>query len=192
MTVVAPVAGASAIVPVVFGLLRGDRPTLAQNAGIALALGGVLLASREHDAERGGRRFAAGAGLALLAAIGFGCYFPFMHAAGEADFWWASLAFRVTSFSLIATAVALTRTQVGIPRNDLPLIAFVGIGDTLGNVLFAAAAGRGLVSVTSVLASLYPIVTVALARLVLHERIDRSQQLGVGAALVGIVLISAG
>ena len=192
MSVVAPVAGASAVIPVVFGLARGDRPTLAQDVGIALALGGVLLASREHDEEGGGRRFAAGAGLALLAAVGFGCYFPFMHAAGEADFWWASLAFRTTSLTVIATTVLLTRTRVGVPRVDLPLIAFVGVGDTLGNLLFAAAAGRGLVSVTSVLASLYPIVTVALARVVLHERIDRSQQLGVGAALAGIALISAG
>jgi drug/metabolite transporter (DMT)-like permease len=191
MSVVAPVAGASAALPVLFGFATGDRPSRWQDAGILLALLGVFLASREHQ-EGVGRRFAAGFGLALLAALGFGCYFPFMHAAGEADFWWASLLFRTTSATLITTAVAATRTKVGVPRADVLLIALVGVGDTLGNVLFAAASGRGLVSVTSVLASLYPIVTVVLARFVLQEQVDRLQQFGVGATLAGVALISAG
>jgi drug/metabolite transporter (DMT)-like permease len=62
----------------------------------------------------------------------------------------------------------------------------------LGNVLFAASAGFGLVSITSVLASLYPIATVVLARVVLSERVDRGQEVGIGATLAGVVLISAG
>jgi drug/metabolite transporter (DMT)-like permease len=191
MSVVAPVAGVSAVVPVIVGFASGDRPSPLQDAGMALALVGVLFASREHQ-EGEGRRFAAGIGLALLAAVGFGGYFPFMHAAGEADFWWASLLFRFTSLAIIATAVVATRTPIGVPRRDFALVAFVGVGDTLGNVLFAAASGHGLISVTSVLASLYPIVTVVLARLVLHERIDRAQRLGVVGTLGGVALISAG
>jgi drug/metabolite transporter (DMT)-like permease len=191
MSVVAPVAGMSAAIPVVVGFASGDRPSVLQDIGIPIALAGVLLASREHQ-EGVGRRFAAGAGLALLAAVGFGGYFPFMHAAGDADFWWASLVFRSTSLLVVATAVAITRTRVGVPRADLTLVAFVGIGDTLGNVLFAAASHYGLVSVTSVLASLYPIVTVILARFVLDERVDRSQRLGIAGTLAGVALISAG
>ena len=66
------------------------------------------------------------------------------------------------------------------------------IGDTLGNVLYAASASHGLVSVTSVLASLYPVVTVVLARVVLGERVDRVQDAGIVATLAGVVLISAG
>ena len=73
--------------PVIFGIATGDRPVDAPVAGIAAALVGVALASREQ--QEGERRVAAGVGLALLAAIGFGCYFPPMHAAGDADFWWA-------------------------------------------------------------------------------------------------------
>ena len=191
MSVVAPVAGVSAVVPVIVGFLSGDRPSPWQNLGMVLALVGVLLASREHQ-EGGGRRFAAGAGLALLAAIGFGGYFPFMHAAGKADFWWASLLFRSTSLLIIVVAVALTRTQVGVPRADLLVVALVGIGDTLGNALFAAASQYGLVSVTSVLASLYPIVTIVLAQFVLREHVARSQQIGIGATLAGVALLSAG
>jgi len=70
-------------------------------------------------------------------------------------------------------------------------VVAVGLGDTLGNVLFAAAASQGgLESLTSVLASLYPVVTVMLAAVVLHERIARVQRLGAALALAGIVLIS--
>ena len=191
MSVVAPVAGVSAVVPVVVGFASGDRPSPAQDVGMGVALVGVLLASRER--QEGGRKgFAAGVGLALLAAIGFGGYFPFMHAAGDADFWWASFVFRMVTTSIVVVSVLATRAAVGVPRADLLVVALVGIGDTLGNVLYAAASGRGLVSVTSVLASLYPIVAVVLARIVLHERVDRSQEVGILATLAGVVLISAG
>ena len=190
MSVVAPIAGVSAAVPVTVGLATGDRPSALQIAGIVLALAGVGLASREH--QEGGTRVAAGAGLALLAAVGFGGYFVPMHYAGDADFWWASLIFRSTSFAVIAIAVVASRRSVRMRAGDVWFVAAVGVGDTLGNVLFAASSGYGLVSVTSVLASLYPLVTVALARLVLRERVDRGQQAGAVATLAGIVLISSG
>ena len=157
---------------------------------MACALVGVVLASLEP--QEGSRRVAAGAGLALLAAIGFGCYFPPMHAAGKADFWWASLVFRTTSFVLIALAALAARRSVRVSRRDAVYVSAVGIGDTLGNVLYAASASHGLVSVTSVLASLYPVVTVVLARVVLDERVDRVQDAGIVATLAGVVLISAG
>ena len=190
MSVVAPIAGISAIVPVTVGLATGDSPSAAQIAGIFVALIGVGLASREH--QSGQRRVAAGVGLAFLAALGFGGYFVPMHAAGEADFWWASLVFRATSFMLIAIAAVTARRSVSISRRDAVYVSAVGIGDTLGNVLYAASASHGLVSVTSVLASLYPVVTVVLARVVLGERVDRVQDAGIVATLAGVVLISAG
>src|SRR5919201_1997394 len=103
MSVVAPIAGISAAVPVVVGFASGDRPSPLKIVGMVCALAGVYLAAREP--ERRGTRVAAGVGLALLAALGFGGYFPFMHAAGRADFWWASLYFRMTSTSVIVLAV---------------------------------------------------------------------------------------
>jgi drug/metabolite transporter (DMT)-like permease len=189
MSVVAPIAGISAAVPVMFGIATGDRPSPWQWLGIAAALGGVFLASREPG--RGGK-VAAGVGLALLAAIGFGGYFPPMHAAGEADFWWASLFFRMTSSAIILAAVAIRRPSLAVAPIQVPLLALIGIGDMLGNLLFAAASTSGLVSITSVLASLYPIVTVVLARLVLRERVARSQEAGIALTLAGVALISAG
>jgi drug/metabolite transporter (DMT)-like permease len=190
MSVVAPIAGVSAAVPVAVGLATGDRPSRLQIVGIVVALTGVALASREH--QEGERRVAAGAGLALLAALGFGGYFVPMHAAGEADFWWASLIFRATAFSVVALTALAARSSVRVSRGDAAFVAVVGLGDMLGNVLFAASSQHGLVSVTSVLASLYPIVTVVLARIVLSERVDRGQEAGIVATLVGVVLISIG
>jgi len=72
----------------------------------------------------------------------------------------------------------------------LAVVLLVGIGDTLGSFLFAAASGYGLVSVTSVLASLYPVVTVALAAVVLKERVAGLQRVGVVLTLTGVVLIA--
>jgi drug/metabolite transporter (DMT)-like permease len=190
ISIVAPIAGISAIVPVIVGIASGDRPSPWQLLGMAAALVGVFLAAREPG--RGGTRFAAGVGLAMLAAVGFGGYFPFMHAAGNADFWWASLIFRLTSSSVILAAVAVRRPHVGVPRRVLPWLALIGFGDMFGNLLFAAASSSGLVSITSVLASLYPIVTVVLARIVLSERVARSQEAGIGLTLAGVALISAG
>ena len=189
MSVVAPIAGASAIVPVVFGIATGDRPRGVQLAGIASAIVGVALASREQQA--GDRRVAAGAGLAVLAAIGFGFYFPPMHAAGAADPWWSSFVFRLTSGVIVLTAVLLRRPAIRLGGWPLAVVVGVGCGDTLGNLLFAASSGHGIVSLTSVLASLYPIVTVALAAIVIKERIAGIQRVGVALTLLGVGLISA-
>jgi drug/metabolite transporter (DMT)-like permease len=189
MSVVAPIAGASAIVPVVFGIATGDRPTTVQLAGVACAIAGVTLASMEHQ-DGGERRLAAGVGLAVLAAVGFGFYVPPMHAAGSVDPWWSSLLFRISSFAIVASTVRVRHASVRIGGWPLVVVLAVGLGDTLGNLLFAVSSGHGLVSLTAVLASLYPIVTVVLAALVLHERIDRSQRAGVALTLAGVALIA--
>ena len=73
-----------------------------------------------------------------------------------------------------------------------PLLVGVGVGDTGATLLYAAATTRGLLSVVAVLASLYPVVIVVLARTVLSERVARPQLLGVAVALAGVALISAG
>jgi drug/metabolite transporter (DMT)-like permease len=173
---------------VIFGIATGDNPSVPQVAGIACALAGVGLASIEH--HEGSPRVAAGVGLALLAAVGFGFYFPWMHAAGKVDFWWASLVFRATALLLLAAVVAARPVPLRLRPRDLVVVFAVGIGDTLGNVFFAASSSRGLVSLTSVLASLYPVVTVVLAASVLHERVARMQRAGIALTLTGVVLIS--
>jgi drug/metabolite transporter (DMT)-like permease len=188
ISVVAPIAGVSAIVPVIYGIATGDSPSALQLTGVACALCGVALASIEH--HEGSRRIAAGAGLALLAAAGFGFYFPWMHAAGKVDFWWASLVFRTVALLLVAAVVAQQRAPMKVSKRDLAIVCAIGIGDTIGNLLFAASSGKGLISLTAVLASLYPVVTVLLAASVLRERVAPLQRAGIALTLAGVVLIS--
>jgi drug/metabolite transporter (DMT)-like permease len=188
MSVVAPIAGASAIIPVIFGIATGDRPKAVQLAGIGCAIVGVVCASREQTEGRG--RMAAGVGLALLAALGFGFYFPPMHAAGSADPWWAAFVFRTTSVAIVVAAVLVRRPALRLGRTTFAVVLAVGCVDMLGNLLYAASSAHGIVSLTSVLASLYPIVTVVLAAVVLKERIAGIQRLGVMLTLAGVVLIS--
>jgi drug/metabolite transporter (DMT)-like permease len=188
MSVVAPIAGVSAVIPVIFGIATGDNPSPTQIAGMVCALVGVGLAAVEHS--DGQRRVAAGVGLALLAALGFGFYFPWMHAAGKVDFWWASLIFRTTALLIITAAVAVRRPSLRVSRREFLIVVAIGIGDTIGNVLYAASSGHGLVSLTAVLAALYPFVTVLLAAAVLHERVALTQRAGIVLTLTGVVLIS--
>jgi drug/metabolite transporter (DMT)-like permease len=189
LSIVAPIAGAGAAIPVIWGLAQGDHPSVYQELGFAAALMGVILASFERRPDAA--RLAAGVGWAAIAMVAFGGYYIPMHAASHADFLWAAFVFRLTSTTLIGAAWLVFRPP-SARRADLPVLTAVGVLDTGGNVFFTAASARGLVSVVSILASLYPVVTVLLARAVLHERVHRSQELGIVLALVGIVLISAG
>jgi drug/metabolite transporter (DMT)-like permease len=189
LSVVAPIAGAGAAIPVVWGIVSGDNPSAYQLVGFAAALTGIVLSSWERRPEAA--RLAAGAGWAALAMLAFGGYYIPMHAASHEDFLWPAFVFRLTSTTIIALAwLALRPPRAS--RADLPALAAIGILDTGGNVLFAAASTRGLVSVVSILASLYPVATVLLARAVLEERVHRTQELGIALALAGIVLVSAG
>jgi drug/metabolite transporter (DMT)-like permease len=193
MSVVAPISATAAIVPLVVGIATGDRLSALQLLGVTLALAGVALASRE-EAEEAARdtRIAAGVGLALISALGFGSFFVAMDAASEADPAWALCVNRMTSVSAISTAVLVFRPGLKLGGGDVRTLVAIGLLEMGANGLFALATTKGLVSVVSVLASLYPVVTVALAQLFLGERIHRLQQSGVVLVLVAVGLISAG
>jgi drug/metabolite transporter (DMT)-like permease len=137
-------------------------------------------------------RVAAGAGLALLAALGIGSFLVALDAASEGGVAWALLAQRSVCLGLVLAAAAVVRPDTSFSRVDLAPLVAIGALDMAANALFAVASTRGLVSVVSVVASLYPVTTVVLARLLLGERIAAAQQLGVVAALSGVVLITAG
>jgi drug/metabolite transporter (DMT)-like permease len=191
ISIVAPIAAVGAIVPVVFGIATGDEVSRLQLLGFVLALSGVALASFERQ-ENGQARLATGVPWAIMAVIGFGGYYVPMHEASGQDFLWAAFVFRSTLGVLAFAAWLVLRPPVRPARGHLGAIAMIGILDTAGNMLFAGAASVGEVSVVSVLATLYPVTTVALAAIVLSERLDRLQLAGVVAALTGVVLISAG
>jgi drug/metabolite transporter (DMT)-like permease len=190
ISVVAPIAGAAAVVPVAYGLLIGDRTSHVQQVGFAVVIAGVVFTSLERQPDAG--RWAAGAGFGVVATLAFGVYFILLHAGAGDDFLWPAFLFRVVSTSLVWLAVLSSGTGLGAAPAVLPTLVAIGIFDTGGNTLFAAASTHGEVSVTSVLASLYPVVTVLLARHRLRERIHRVQELGVVLTVAGIVMVSTG
>jgi drug/metabolite transporter (DMT)-like permease len=195
MSIVAPISATGVAIPVLVGLAGGERPGALQVAGIVLACGGVVLAAREPpsddaEARRAGR---ASIGLALVAAVGFGTFFAGMDRAEEtADVAWVLLAARTAAVLLIVLAALALRPRLPTVPATIGAIAAVGVFDLLANLLFVLAAGRGLLSVVGVLGSLYPAVTVLLARFVLHERLSRTQGAGVAITLAGVVALAAG
>jgi len=191
MSVVVPLAAVAAAIPVIWGLAQGDRVSFLQELGFVAALGGGLMTSLERRGDRA--RFASGTGWAVLALLGFGCYYIPLHASATHDWLWPSLIFRIVSVTLVWSALLVTRQRARGVRPHLLVLAAVGLLDSGGNTLFAAASSsHGLLSVVSVLASLYPMVTVLLAKFALGERVERTQDVGVIVTLAGVVLISAG
>jgi drug/metabolite transporter (DMT)-like permease len=190
MGIVAPVSAVAAVIPFAVGIGSGERPGALQVGGIVLALAGVAVASREPSASGGGRT--AGIGLALLAALGFGLYFVFADRAADESVPFAVATARGVSLA-VAFAVALAVGASLRPgRSFLPALVVIGLCDVGANMLFSLATTHGYLSIVSVLSALYPVATVTLAALVLHERIAPSQRAGVAAALAGAALITAG
>jgi drug/metabolite transporter (DMT)-like permease len=190
MGIVAPISAVAAVIPFAVGIGSGERPGALQVVGIVVALGGVAVASREPAHLGGGR--ADGIGLALLAALGFGLYFVFADRAAHESVPYAVATARGASLLLALVAALAVGASLRPGRAALPVLAAVGLCDVGANMLFSLATTRGYLSVVSVLAALYPVVTVGLAALVLHERVARTQRLGVVGALAGAAMITAG
>jgi drug/metabolite transporter (DMT)-like permease len=191
MGIVGPITTTAAIAPVAYGLARGERPSALQAVGVALAVLGVAGAALERVPETASRRIGAGVGFALLAAACFGGALIGLSRAAPGGIAWAVWIMRIAALPF-ALALAFALGGQKPSRRMWKLLVGVGVGDTGATLLYAAATTRGLLSVVAVLASLYPVVIVVLARTLLNERIARSQLLGVAVALAGVALISAG
>ncbi len=191
MSVVAPTAALSGTVPVAWGLLSGERPSAIQLVGVGVAIAGIVLAARTPD--HGGERSSRGLGLALIAAITLGAFVILLDGAGRSDPAWGSLMVRTGAISVLGVAFLVRRPSLRMRAPDAGRLGLLGLLDNGANLAFASAADAGgLLALTSVLGSLYPVATVVLARSVLHERLARLQTVGVAAALGGVVLIAAG
>ena len=192
VSVVAPVAAMGVAVPVAVGLLRGEAPSALQAAGLAVGLVGIAAAVRESPAEGTVAVPARSVLLAALAGLGFGAFFVGIDSAASRDALWATAATRVGGCAVIAVVALALPRQVVLSRPLLPVLILIGLLDAAANGLFAFATTHGLLSLVSVAGSLYPVVTILLARLVLGERLSRLQQGGVGLAIAGVALIAAG
>jgi drug/metabolite transporter (DMT)-like permease len=192
MGVVAPIAATGALVPVVVGLLRGEAPSRLQVAGIVVALVGVVLASGPELSGGAARRPLL---LAVVAAVSFGSVAALIAegSKGPAGAGLVSLlVMRAASVTALGLVLAVRRPPVAGVRAGAPALAAIGVLDLGANASFAYASRQGLLSVVAVLASLYPVVTVLLAREVHGERLARVQVLGASGTLLGVALLSAG
>ncbi|HEY2596583.1 MAG TPA: DMT family transporter [Chloroflexota bacterium] len=192
-SVAAPISATGAALPVVFGLVRGEPTTTLQEVGMLCALLGVIAASRTGEEQAHlGRNARLGIACAVLAAFGFGGFFILLHEASTQDVLWAVSVQRATGFTVLTLLVVARHPPMAIRPRDVPALLLVGSLDQLANVLYGFASTLGLVSLSAVLASLYPLMTVILARVVLDERISRLQTSGVALALAGVALVAGG
>jgi drug/metabolite transporter (DMT)-like permease len=192
MSVVAPAAAAAPVVPVAVGILLGELPAPIQGAGLVFAVVGIVAVSRERSTVKAASAaVTASVAFGLLSAIGFGAFFVAMDAASEGSVPWALMVSRATAVSIFAAAMVASRTRLDVPPAELPSIGLIGVLVIAADSMYAIASTQGLLSIVAVLSSLYPIVTIGLARVYLNEHIDRLRQAGIAAVFVGVVGISA-
>jgi drug/metabolite transporter (DMT)-like permease len=207
MSIVAPISACGAIVPVAAALLTGNQPGTLAALGVLTAITGIVLVSRPSPAPPGPAAIRANRGrsgrvvaMALGAALGFGLFYVFVDAgtAGSRGApLWVIAGARTSSLAILATLAlvsGLGRRGRGPalrwPGRRIGPVALIGIGDTGANLLFAHAAIGGNLAVVGVLASLYPVATVVLARWLLGERLSGGQNAGVVLALTGVGLLA--
>jgi drug/metabolite transporter (DMT)-like permease len=193
MSIVAPITATSVALPVLVGLATGDTLTAVVAAGLVVASVGVLLASREEveEVERRGPNRPAII-LALIAAVGFGGYFIFADIAADGSILWLLAIGRLAACPVIIALALHQRARLTFDRRDTGHVVAIGAVDLTATGLYGVATTMGALSVVSVVGSLYPVVTVLLARGVLGERISRIQAVGVSLAFTGVALVSAG
>jgi drug/metabolite transporter (DMT)-like permease len=193
ISVVAPIGATGALVPVLVAIGLGERPSALQALGIPLAVLGVALAAaRSAPAAGAPQQVRAGIALSLTAALTYGTFLTLFAAAAEDGPATAVLTSRTALLVATAAALLLLRQQMTVPLRALPRVALPGLLLFVGTASYGIATSTGLVSVVTVLATLNPVITVGLAVLVLGERLAPRQQLGVAAALVGVILLAAG
>lgn len=194
MTVVAPLtAVTSAGVPVVAGALMGERPSTGALAGVGLALVAVLLVSAEPGSTV--RQAAAGLRsratlLALTAGAGFAGFFILLERTDASAGLWPLASARAASVTMLAVLAVAAGARLGRGSGTLVLVLAAGALDMAANVLYLVAVRGGMLTLVAVVASLYPVSTVLLARVVLAERLTPPQVLGLGAAAAGVGLIA--
>jgi drug/metabolite transporter (DMT)-like permease len=191
MNIISPVTAVlAAIVPVIFGVLVGERPRLGAWFGILLGIGAVLLVSRTTADHPHGRIAFRVLAAALVAGVGFGLYFIFLARAGDDSGLWPLVISRGASAAAIVPLAARARSFARIRGRMLGYTLAAGALDAFANMFFLLASRAGLLSVASVLTSLYPAVTVLLAVGLLHEHVSRVQRAGLTLAAAAIVLIT--
>jgi drug/metabolite transporter (DMT)-like permease len=194
MGVVAPVSGVgAALVPVVVGVGTGERPALLAWLGIAAALPAIWLVAREPAPPPGEARASRGTALldGVLAGTGFGVLFAALGQVPE-ESGFLPLALNQVVGGVVVVAVALTLRQAWVPREPAAALGLVcGVLGATASGLFLLATQTGLLTLASVVTSLYPGVTVLLAAWLLRERVHGTQGVGLVLCAAAVALIAA-
>ena len=197
MGLVAPVAAVlSAAIPTVVSAWREGFPGWRHVAGFVLAVIGVWLISRTETGKSSGddkdedRKRPEGLGLAVLAGCGFAGFYLCIHQAGNGSALWLSACSRLASLAVTAAIVVFGGFIRALPLPVAGIATAAGILDIAGSVAFIRASQLGRLDSAVVLSSLYPAVTVVLARIFLHEHFSRTRTLGMLAALVAVPMIA--
>lgn len=201
MSVVAPVSAVtSALVPLVFGLLDGERPGGVALLGALLALPAILLISREPGDPRGSDELdvpprtttplqvLAGS---IAAGVGFGAFFVLISRSADSSGLWPLASARAVAVPVVGVALLVGRS-VPLERTGLRLAMGAGAFDIGANTMFLLASRHGMLSLVGVIGSMYPASTVVLARAVLDERLARHQLIGLGLAVGSLVAVTIG
>jgi len=189
MGVVSPISTLSAVIPLSFAFVSGERPTIIQIAGMGIALLGAFCAS--------GPDIVNGLPIKPLlfglgAALGFGIALAFMAQGSKTSSLMTMTSMRVISVSICILIALRYRTIGGFGKSDIKILVVIGVTDFVANLLLGVATTKGLVSVAMVLGGLFPIVTSLLAFKFLHERLHKAQYLGIFLAVAGVSIISIG
>lgn len=205
---VAPIAATEGIIPLAVGLFEGDRPSAPALAGIVVVLAGVVLAARprrEADHREQGTSQTQSVVLAVIAAVCFGLFVVAIKGASHGGALWAVTLSRLSTVTVLGTAFVVmgggprrvnlgwlrtARTRLDALRADMPALVSVGALDVGASAMFAVAATNGALSVIGVLGSAYPVVTIVLAGVFMHERLGGWQRLGTLGTLTGLALIA--
>jgi drug/metabolite transporter (DMT)-like permease len=202
MGIVSPVAAViGAAIPVVVGLLQGDRPGTAAYVGMVLAVVAIVTVGLEPQAPTDDSRHQKVSTKALLLAIasgiGIGGFMAVISQAPDDSGLWSVVWARGTSTLIIAVlggVVALRSRTPYLPsgRSIRVQALSAGVLDVGANAIYVLALQIGLLSVVSVLGSLYPAATVLLARFVLAERLHLMQKVGMATAILAAALLALG
>lgn len=193
MSIAAPVSALfAAVLPVVVGIITEGVPKPIQFVGFAIALTAVWLISQGNQTERFRLEHLTDLRLPILAGVGFGSYFIFLHyAAQETDtVLWPMIASRLAGTLLLLIVVLIRREPFSVPRAAWSVVFFNAVLDLSGNFFYILASRTGRLDIAAVLSSLYPGSTVLLAWFVLKERISLKQWIGIASALAAIVLFT--
>jgi drug/metabolite transporter (DMT)-like permease len=200
MSVVSPVAAlVSTVLPVGVAVAQGERFGPAVYVGVLVCLTATILVSSgaggtTADTSHDWRYRARGVALGLASGAAFGLFFLFIKNGGETGALWPALAARWAGLAIYIPIALVVKAAPVSWRAGWPLFAAaLGAGalDAAANICYVLATRAGLFGPAVVLTSLYPAVTVLLARLALRERMHRTQQAGLVLAAVGIALIAA-